>query len=324
MDIQEKLDSIERKRQDFLNQTIAEKNTQLIKESYDEYVSAKEINAYAPKQLDQAETNYFKAKYGIDYIDKQKEKYKTETLQMTKDKLKAHQEQMAKLNETLDNYKNSEKYSKSINDVKGMHLANIKTLIKKIRLSDVDTTEQKAFFKQKDEAAIRWHIITLNWFIGLFTAYFIFMNRNNRTKKTIGQVVFLITIIFLVKYIVLLVEQLFKFKLHFGYDPMKSKIPWMLWTLFVLAAIWVWVYLDVFSQLSQTQFVPPPRIIGPMPPTTYYRITAFFSGIFQSISAFFVGLYPSLTAFLGFNPFIISTVVLGLVSMIVLILLFVL
>ena len=49
-----------------------EKNTQIIKDSYDEYVSAKQINEYAPEQLEKAETNYYKAKYGIDYIDKQK------------------------------------------------------------------------------------------------------------------------------------------------------------------------------------------------------------------------------------------------------------
>ena len=258
MDIQEKLDSIEKRRQAFLTQTIDEKNTELIKESYDEYLSAKEINKFAPEQLDQAETNYFKAKYGIDYLDKQKEKYKTESLEMTKDKLKAHQTQLDQVNESLNNYKNSEKYAKSINDVKAMHLAKIKELIKKIRLSDVHTYQQKAIFKGQEEDAIRWYIVALNWFIGLFTLYFVFMNRANINAFTIGQAIFLITIIFLIKYVLYILQELFKFKPNFGYDPMKSKIPWVIYAFFILVAIWLWVYLDIFTLMYRTPFAAVP------------------------------------------------------------------
>ena len=278
MEIQEKLDSIEKRRQAFLTQTLDEKNSELIKESYDEYLSAKEINKFAPEQLQEAETNYYKAKYGIDYLDKQKEKYKTESIAMAKDKLKAHQEQLDRVNESLNNYKNSEKYAKSINSVKAMHLARIKELIKKIRLSDVHTNQQKAIFKGQEENVIRWYIIALNWFIGLFTAYFIYMNRANINAFTIGQVVFLITIIFLVKYILYIAKELFKFKPNFGYDPMKSKMPWVIYAFFLLVLIWFWVYLDVFTLLYKTPFAAVPAT-----PSIFAGITMPVAGVIFSL-----------------------------------------
>ena len=278
MDIQEKLDLIEKRRQAFLTQTIDEKNTELIKESYDEYLSAKEINKFAPQQLDQAETNYFKAKYGIDYIDKQKEKYKTESLEMTKEKLKAHQTQLDRVDESLNNYKNSEKYAKSINDVKAMHLARIKELIKKIRLSDIHTNQQKAIFKGQEEDAIRWYIVALNWFIGLFTLFFIFMNRTNINKTTIGQTIFLLTIIFFIKYILYFAQELFKFKPNFGYDPMKSKITWFLYAVSLLVAIWLWVYLDIFTMMYKTPFAAVPAT-----PSIFAGITMPIAGVVFSL-----------------------------------------
>lgn len=277
MDIQEKLDSIEKRRQEFLNQTLDEKNTQLIKETYNEYISAKEINEFAPKQLDEAETNYFKARYGLDYIEKQKQKYKTESIHMIKDKLASHETQLETLNESLNNYKNTETYFKSINEVKAMHLAKIKELIQKIRLSDVHTNEQKAIFKGQEEDTIRWYIITFNCFIASFTVYFLLDNRQNMKKSTIIQVAFLISSIFLIKYLLYFIQKLFNYKLHFGYDPMKSKIPWVVYTFFILVAIWCWVYLDIFTLLSKRTFIPvtPPVNEAPgVPPTT-----SIFAGI---------------------------------------------
>ena len=265
MDIQEKLDTIEQRRQQFLNQTNDEKNTQIIKDSYDEYVSAKQINEYAPEQLEKAETNYYKAKYGIDYIDKQKEKYKSESIQMTKDKLKAHQEQLTRLNESLDNYKNSLQYSKGINEVKSMHLAKIKSLIEKIRLSDAHTNQQKTFYTEQEEDVINSYIITFNWFIGLFTIYYIFDNRRNPRRFIIPSI-FLLSILFILKPLIHLFKSLFHFQFQFGYDPMKSKIPWILYAFFILVAIWIWVYLDIFTLLYQRPFVQPTGI-----PTTATR-----------------------------------------------------
>jgi hypothetical protein len=324
MDIQEQLDTIEQRRQDFLNQTNAEKNTQLIKESYDEYVSAKEINEYAPEQLAQAETNYYKARYGIDYLDKQKEKYKSESIQMTDEKIKAHQAQLEKLNETLDNYKNSEKYSKSINEVKAMHLAKIKELIKKIRLSDANTNQQKTFYTEQEEDTINSYIITLNWMIGLFTVYFIFEHRRN-PKSIIAPVIFLITILFLLKPLVHLVETLYKVQLNIGYDPMKSKWPWFLYGFLILIAIWMWVYLDMLTMMLQSTFTPAPPGPAPAAPAAppflatigtslhvavnniigffirmYLNMAALTSGvttagIFNSISAFFIRMYVNMT-----------------------------
>jgi hypothetical protein len=276
MGIQEQLDAIERKRQQLLTQTEDEKNTELIKKAYDEYVSAKEINKFAPSQLDQAETNYYKARYGIDYLDKQREKYKIESAEMTKEKIQAHEAQLEKVDETLNNYKNSETYSKKINKVKAIHLASIKVLIQKIRLSEVDTNQQLAFFKGQEEEVIRWYIVLLNCFILLFTLYFLVTNRNSITKKTIIQAMFLITIVFFVKHILFIGDKLFHLQLKFGYDPMKSKLPWVVYAVLILLAIWLWVYLDIFTKLSTTQFtaVPPP-VTGP----ATAPVTSFFGGI---------------------------------------------
>ncbi len=270
MDIQQQLDTIEKKREETLYQTNDEKNTELINKAYDEYISAKEINKFAPSQLEQAETNYYKARYGIEYINKQKEKFKIESAEMAKEKIQAHEAQLEKVSETLDNFKNSETYGKSINRVKAVHLANIHVLIQKIRLSEVDTNQQRAFFKGQEEDAIRWYIISLNWFISLFTIYFIYDNRKDIKKKTIAQAIFLITIVFFVKHILFIGNKLFHIQWGFGYDPMKSKIPWVVWAFFLLTAIWLWVYLDIFTMLSSTQFTPaPPPVDGaPEAPTT--------------------------------------------------------
>jgi hypothetical protein len=284
MDIQQQLDTIERKRQELLTQTPDEKNTELIKKAYDEYISAKEINKFAPSQLDQAETNYYKARYGIDYLDRQKEKYKIESAEMTKEKLQAHEAQLEKVDETLNNYKNSEKYSKKINKVKAIHLARIKEYIQKIRLSQVDTNQQLAFFKSQEEDVLCWYIVLLNWFISLFTVYFIFNNRRSITKKTIIQAIFLITIVFFVKHILFIVDKLFHVQLKFGYDPMKSKLPWVLYAISILVAIWLWVYLDIFTKLSRGRFTPVPPPINPPAPGAPAVAAAPTTSIFGGIS----------------------------------------
>jgi hypothetical protein len=266
MDIQEQLDIIEQRRLKFLNETNDEKNTQLIKDSYDEYISAKQINDSSSEQLEEAEINYYKAKYGINYIDKLKEKYKSESTQMIKDKLKAHQDQLSLLNESLNTYKNSEKYSKSINEIKAMHLAKIKSLIQKIRLSNAHTNQQKTFYTEQEEDVINSYIITFNCFIGLFTLCCIYYNLRN-PKRLIIVTIFLLSIIFILKPLIYLIKSLFKVQFQFGYDPMKSKLPWILYAFFVLLAIWFWVYIDIFIMLYRRQFVPqtPPLVVQPNP-----------------------------------------------------------
>jgi hypothetical protein len=256
MDIQEKLDSIERRKQELINRTPEEQKNKIIKTTYDEYVSAKEISEYAPEQLQQAETNYYKAKYGLQYIDKQKEKYKAESIQVSDKKLQAHKKQMGEVNNTLDHYKNAEEYNNHINEIKAIHLAKIKTLIQKIRLSEAPTNQQKTIFTEQEEDVIRSYIITLNWFIGLFTLYYIFINRSNINTVTISQTIFLLSIIFLVRPLIHVLKT-FSIPFQVGYDPMKSKKPWFLWVIFILGLILLWVYLDFFSMLLQRTFTAP-------------------------------------------------------------------
>ena len=106
---------------------------------------------------------------------------------------------MKQLNDTLNNYKNSEEYSKRINEIKAMYLAKIKSLIQKIRLSEAHTNQQKTFYTEQEEDTIHSYIISLNWFIGLFTVYFVINNRSNINSKTVGQSIFLLSIIFLIR-----------------------------------------------------------------------------------------------------------------------------
>lgn len=297
MDIQEKLDSIQQRKQELLNMRPDEKQTKEIKTTYDTYISAKEINEYAPSQLEEAKVSYYKAKYGVNYKDKLKEQYKVESKDIADAKLKEHESQMGQLNDTLNNYKNSEEYSKHINEIKAVHLAKIKSLIQKIRLSDAHTNQQKTFYTEQEEDVINSYIITLNWFIGLFTIYYIFDQRSNIRPVMIAETIFLISIIFLKP---LLYFSKVDLQFQFGYDPMKSKVPWILWVFFILLLIWLWVYLDLFTMFAYSTFTPigPARPPGTIPPVLIAIGTTLY-GFTNSIMAFMIQMYQNMNVVAG-------------------------
>jgi len=112
----------------------------------------------------------------------------------------------------------------------------------------------------------------------------------------IAQTVFLLSSIFLVKPLYDLARLLFRVQFDWGYDPMKSKVPWVLWAFFILILIWLWVYFDVFSKLYKTPFNPVPSTPTSFSPSQIQVpsvMKKFGTTVKNGISGFFSKVYAN-------------------------------
>jgi len=257
MDIQQKLDSIQIKREKILQQTPLEHNANKVNEYYQQVLQAKKVNEDAPDQLKEAEENYYKARFGDQYKDVQRQKYLSESKEVLQSMMKAHQEQLNNVDDMLQTYTSSRSYYKNIEEVQKTWLDKIKKWVRQIQESQSSINNRNAFYAEQEQTNLSGWILFENVFLISFiivTIVNILMTyKHSESKdiiiKTIG-ILGLSVIVFFTNTILSWLRYLPKsvtFYTQWGYDPMESKLPWILIMVFVLFLSICVVYVDVIT-----------------------------------------------------------------------------
>lgn len=259
MDLQQKLDSIQASREKLLQQTPSEHNADKVNEYYQEVLQAKKVNEDAPDQLKDAEENYYKARFGDQYSDVKRQKYISESKDVLQSMLKAHQEQLKDVDDKLQTYSASRSYYKNMEEVKKTWLDKIKKLVKQIQDSQASMNNRNAFYAEQEHSNLSGWILFENVFLLSFIVVTIVTTamsyketeeyKHEVMVKSIG--IFALTcIVFFTNTFLSWLRYLPKsvtFYTQWGYDPMESKLPWVLIMIFVLFGTICVVYVDVIS-----------------------------------------------------------------------------
>jgi hypothetical protein len=259
MDLQQKLDSIQASREKLLQQTPSEHNADKVNEYYQEVLQAKKIKEDAPDQLKDAEENYYKARFGDQYADVKRRKYISESKDVLQSMLKAHQEQLKDLDDKLETYSASRSYYKNMEEVKKTWLDKIQKLVKQIQDSQASMNNRNAFYAEQEHSNLSGWILFENAFLLSFIVVTIVTTAMSYKEseeykhevmiKSIG--IFALTcIVFFTNTFLSWLRYLPKsvtFYTQWGYDPMESKLPWVLIMVFVLFGTICVVYVDVIS-----------------------------------------------------------------------------
>lgn len=259
MDIQKKLDSIQSSREKLLKRTPFEHNADKVNEYYQQVIQAKKMKDDAPEQLKEAEKNYYKARFGDRYVDVQRQKYVSESKEVLQSMMNEHQTQLTDLDDRLQTYSASRSYYKNMGEVQKSWLDKIKKWIHKIQESQASMNNRNAFYAEQEHANLSGWILFENSFLLSFIVVTIVTTAMNYKEsddskheiiiKAVGIValtcimLFTNTILTWLRYL----PKSVTFYTQWGYDPMESKLPWLLIVLFVLFATICVVYVDTIS-----------------------------------------------------------------------------
>ena len=288
MDIQQQLDSIKSRRDNELNLTPAEQNAKIVDEFYQEVLRAKTVNENAPTQLKDAEDAYYKARFGDKYMDVQRQKYIAESKEVLQSMMDSHQQELKKTDDKIKTYASSATYLKNLEGLKKTWLDKIKILVQQINASKASLNNRNTFYADQEQSEWSNWILFENCFILSFILVTIVTTvmgyrGEDLTMKIIG-IISLLCIVFFTNKVVALSRYLPKsvtYYIQWGYDPMESKIPWLLVVLFVLFGTICIVYIksikDFLENMTDRWHGRTPRHIDaryqprPYSPATAYR-----------------------------------------------------
>jgi hypothetical protein len=253
MDIQQKLDSIQVNREKKLDQTPSEHNANKVNELYKEVIYAKKINEDAPENLKEAEINYYKARFGDRYKDVQRQRYSAESKEVMKNMVDAHQAQLKQFNEKIETYVSSRSYLKNLGEVKQTWFDKIKKWIKQIKDSRASINNRNTFYAEQEQANLSSWILFENC---IFVAFIIvtLITQYNEPENKIARFVIMGCILIILLFTNTLLNLLrdlpksMTFYTQWGYDPMESKVPWILICVLILIIAAFFVYVDKLSQ----------------------------------------------------------------------------
>ena len=247
MDIQQKLDSIQLRNEKLLKKTPAEHNADKVDEMYREVLHAKQVKDDAPDQLKDAEENYYKARYGDQYMDVQQKRYTAESKDVLQDMMDAHQRQMTELENRMKTYASSSSYFKNIEEVKQTWFDKIKKWIHQIQNSKASVNHRKTFYADQEKMNLSGWIRLENCILLSFVLVTVIMEREQLDNTKIGGMVALLCILFFTNTLFTWLRYLPKsltFYTQWGYDPMESKLPWLLVMTFVVLGALSVVYVN--------------------------------------------------------------------------------
>ena len=251
MDIQQQLDSIQSKNEKTLNLTPAEQNANKVDEYYQEVLRAKTVNDNAPTQLKDAETAYYKARFGDKYMDVQRQKYTAESKEVLESMMNSHQQELTKTDDKIKAYASSAIYLTNLEEVKKMWLDKIKILVQQINASKASLNNRNTFYADQEHSTLSIWILFENCFIISFILITIVTTimgyRGEDLKMKIIGIVGLLCILFFTNKAVSLWRYLPKsvtYYTQWGYDPMESKVPWILVIVFLLFGTLCIVYIN--------------------------------------------------------------------------------
>ena len=257
IDIQQQLDAIQERNDESLNQTPAERNAAEVNEYYQEVLQAQTVKDHAPQKLKEAEEKYYKARYGDKYMDVQIQKYTAESRDVLKTMMYDHQEKLKKLDEKIKTYTSTATYLKNMEEVQNVWLMKTKKWVDEINRSNASLNNRNTFYADQEQNQLSYWILFENCILISFvvvTIVLTFMGDRAEIKmKTIGCIA-LLCILFFTNTLLTWLRYLPKsvtFYTQWGYDPMESKIPWVLVVVFLLFGTICVVYIRSITEFLE-------------------------------------------------------------------------
>jgi len=257
IDIQQKLDLIEASNEELLNQTPSQRNSKEVNKYYQELLQARTVKEHAPEDLKAAEERYYKARYGDQYMNVLQKKYEAESKVVLEKMMNAHQDQLNIVDDKIKTFKATDIYLKNIEEVKKMWLFKTKDWVDKINHSSASLNNRNTFYADEEQSQLSYWILFENCILFSFvlvTIVLMVMGDKNEIKmKVIGSTA-LLCILFFTNTLLTWLRYLPKsvtFYTQWGYDPMESKVPWLLVVLFVLFGTICVVYVRVITEFLE-------------------------------------------------------------------------
>ena len=250
MDLQAKLDSIQEQKQALLTQTPSEHKTKTLSKLYADVLDAKSTAENAPFRVKAAEQKYYRVRDGAGgYETHMMERYAKDGRTLRDNMLTQHNAQLEEMNQSLTYYESVRTYLRNISEVEIVLLTRIRTLLDKIRLSEVETTYRKSFFMEQLQASLSTRIVMCNFFILSYVALMVFIYKDQLQDPVIAGtlIVFLITV-FGLSYIIQWITSLplsLNVYTEWGYDPTESKQQW--YFIIPIGTILLWVLVKYLS-----------------------------------------------------------------------------
>jgi hypothetical protein len=245
MDIQEKLDSIEKQKKDLLEMTPSEHKTDEIRELYYAVENAKRVQKEAPEDVLNAETKYYKARYGSQYLEKQLQTYTIEGRTVRAEMVQAHEKLLAEMDQSLSYYDSQITFLKNITEVQLTLYTSIQKSLRKIRKSETNTNNRKTFYTEQQETRLSFWVIVCDCIILSQVGILGWEYKNTKEQKLIMKMVGFLASIFLLSTLLSWLAKIPKtiqVYLGWGYDPLESKIPWFFIVPIYIYVVWLLIH----------------------------------------------------------------------------------
>jgi hypothetical protein len=257
IDIQQKLDLIEASNQELLNQTPAQLNSKEVTKYYQELLQARTVKDHAPQQLKDAEEKYYKARYGDKYLDVLQKKYETESKEVLKTMMDAHQDQLTKLTDKIETFTATATYFKNIDEVQQTWLMKTKKWVDGINKANASLNNRNTFYADEEQDQLSYWILFENCillsFIVVTIALTVMGKKEDLQMKIIGCTALACIVFFTNTFLTWLryLPKSVTFYTQWGYDPMESKVPWLLMLIFVLFGAICVVYITAITEFLE-------------------------------------------------------------------------
>jgi hypothetical protein len=249
MDIQAKLDAIQEQRQALLDMTPSQHHAKHLSELYEDVLDAKSTAENAPFRVKAAEQKYYRVRDGPDgYREHLLQIYTKDGRSLRDRMLGHHKSQMDDVNQSLSYYESVRTYLRNISDVQMVLLTHIRTLLDKIRMSEVETTYRKTYFMEQVQTTLQTRIVVCNLFLLSYLVFSLYTLRTSLNEPLIAGLLFALFVsIFGLSYFIRGITSLplsLNVYTEFGYDPTESKQQWFF--IIPLAMLILWIAVRYF------------------------------------------------------------------------------
>ena len=257
MEIQQQLDAILQRNEESMNQTPAERNAEEVNKYYQDFLQAQTVKDHAPQQLKDAEEKYYKARYGDKYMDVQIQKYTAESREVLKNMMDAHQDQLTKLDDKIETYTATATYLKNMEEVQNTWLMKTKKWVDDINRSTTSLNNRNTFYADQEQNQLSYWILFENCILLSFILVTIVLtvmgNKEDLQMKIIGCTALTFILFFTNTFLTWLryLPKSVTFYTQWGYDPMESKVPWLLVFIFVLFGAVCVVYIRAITEFLE-------------------------------------------------------------------------
>jgi len=187
-------------------------------------------------------------------MDIMTQKYTAESKEVLKTMMDVHQEQLTKLDDKIKTYTSTATYLKNMEEVQKVWLLKTQKWVDDINRSNVSLNNRNTFYTDEEQQQLSYWILFENCIlISFILVTVVFMNRSEIKMKVIGCIA-LTCIVFFTDTLLTWLRYLPKsvtFYTQWGYDPMESKIPWLLVVVFVLVGAVCVVYVRAITEFLE-------------------------------------------------------------------------